>query len=74
MKVQRIGNMILPGIESVEVEGMGSFNFRDGLADMHEETARELQKKGIVAILDLEQALATPQLVTAPGPIPQAKE
>lgn len=46
MRLQRI--IIVPGLESVRVEGLGCINFRDGIsADLPDATAHELITLGV---------------------------
>lgn len=67
MRVQRTG-IIVPGIETVEVDGLGAFNFENGRAELADpEMARKLIDKGVCTDRDsLARAAAEGPVIKAP--------
>lgn len=61
MRITR-GSKSLPGVETVEVEGHGAFNFVEGFADVSEETAKLLCDKAGCKLVD------APRVVVPGGP------
>lgn len=68
MRVRRTTEVILPGIESVEVEGHGVFNFRDGEADVSDANAKILIDAGEAKAIGASPIVVTSQMPKDPPP------